>query len=143
MIGFHLGSATIGPALLLKLAKNIHLQTDNLSVMRLNTDRPNIHLVVHRMQHPLNLYEDLAFIIKKNLGPGDMPPPKFLVFFNLRGEAQAGTEYLRARLTPELRNKVKWFHSGMTDSFREKEMHVLIIGESYGEGSTDAAGMVS
>jgi len=31
----------------------------------------------------------------------------------------------------------------MTDSFQEKEMHALIIGESYGEGSTDAAGMVS
>jgi hypothetical protein len=42
-----------------------------------------------------------------------------------------------------LRDKVKWFHSGMTDDFREKEMHALIIGDSYGEGSTDAAGMVS
>jgi superfamily II DNA helicase RecQ len=78
MIGFHLGSATIGPALLPELAKNLHLQTDNLSVMRLNTDRPNIHLVVHRMQHPLNSYEDLMFIIKKNLGPGvDLHPAVF------------------------------------------------------------------
>jgi superfamily II DNA helicase RecQ len=111
--------------------------------MRLNTDRPNIHLVVRRMQHPLNSYEDLAFIIKKNHTPGDLTPPKFLVFFNSRGEAQAGAEYLRARLSPELRDKVKWFHSGMTDAFREQEMHALIIGESYGEGSTDAAGMVS
>ena len=94
MIGFHLGSATIGPALLLELANNLHLQTDNLSVMCLNTNRPNVHLVVHCMQHPLNSYEDLAFIIKKNLGPGDMPPPKFLVFFNSHGKAQAGSEYL-------------------------------------------------
>ena len=143
MIGFHLGSATIGPGLVPELVKNLHLRTDKLSVMRLNTDRPNIHLVVRRMQHPLNSYEDLGFIIKKNLGSGDAPPPKFLVFFNSRGEAQAGAEYLRARLSTDLRDKVKWFHSGMTDDFREKEMHALIIGESYGEGSTDAAGMVS
>lgn len=143
MIGFHLGSATIGPGLVPELTKNLHLRTDGLSVMRLNTDRSNIYLVVRRMQHPLNSYEDLGFIIKKNLGPGDTPPPKFLVFFNSRGEAQAGAEYLRARLSPELRDKVKWFHSGMTDGFREKEMHTLIIGESYGECSTDAAGMVS
>jgi len=94
MIGFHLGSVMIRPALLPELAKNLHLWTDNLSVMHLNTDRPNIHLVVHCMQHLLNSYEDLAFIIKKNLGPGDMPPPKFLVFFNSHGEAQAGAEYL-------------------------------------------------
>jgi hypothetical protein len=65
------------------------------------------------------------------------------VFFNSRGEAQAGAEFLRARLSPELRDKVKWFHSGMTDQFREDEMHALIIGESLGEGSTDAAGMAS
>jgi hypothetical protein len=117
MIGFHLGSATIGPGLVPELVKNLHLRTDGLSVMHLNADRSNIHLVVRRMQHPLNSYEDLGFIIKKNLGPGDTPPLKFLVFFNSRGEAQAGAEYLQARLSPELCDKVKWFHSGMTDSF--------------------------
>lgn len=66
-----------------------------------------------------------------------------MVFFNSRGEAQAGAEFLRACLSPELCDKVKWFHSGMTDQFREDEMHALIISESLGEGSTDAAGMVS
>ena len=81
--------------------------------------------------------------IKKNLGPRDEPPPKFLVFFNSRAEAQAGAEYLWACLSPELRDKVKWFHSRMTGEFCEEEIHALIIGESFGEGSTDAAGMVS
>ena len=118
---------------------------DNLAVMRHNTDRPNIFLVVERMKHPANSYEDLAFVIKKNfkLGPGDKCPPKFLVFFNSRGEAQAGAKFLRARLSPELCDKVIWFHSGMTDQFREDEMHALIIVELFSKGSTDAAGMVS
>ena len=120
-----------------------NLRKDSLAVMRRNMDRPNIFLVVECMKHPANSYEDLAFLIKKNLGPGDEPPPKFLVFFNSRAEAQAGAEYLRARISPELRDKVKWFHSGMTDKFCEEEMHALIISESFGEGSTDAAGMVS
>jgi superfamily II DNA helicase RecQ len=143
MIPFHLGSATVSKQLEPELVKNLHLRVDSLAVMRRNTDRPNIFLVVERMKHPANSYEDLAFIIKKNLGPGDKCPPKFLVFFNSRGEAQAGAEFLRARLSPELHDKVKWFHSGMTDQFREDEIHALIIGESFGEGSTDAAGMVS
>lgn len=143
MIPYNAGSATVGNEVELELIKNLHLRKDSLAVMRHNTDRPNIFLVVERMKHPANLYEDLAFLIKKNLGPRDKPPPKFLVFFNSRAEAQAGAEYLRARLSPELRGKIKWFHSGMTDEFREEEMHALIIGESFGEGSTDAAGMVS
>jgi len=143
MIPYHAGSATVGNEMESELVKNLHLRKDSLAVMRCNTDRPNIFLVVKRMKHPANSYEDLAFLIKKNLGPGDESPPKFLVFFNSRAEAQAGAEYLRARLSPELRDKIKWFHSGMTDEFREEEMHALIIGESFGEGSTDAAGMVS
>jgi len=45
MIGFHLGSVTIGPALVSELAKNLHLQTDDLSVMHLNTIGPTFTLL--------------------------------------------------------------------------------------------------
>ena len=55
---------------------------------------------------------------------------------------QVGAKFLRGCILPELCNKVKWFHSGMTDQFREDEMHALIIGESFGDGLTDVAGMV-
>ena len=73
----------------------------------------------------------------------DPKPNKFLVFFNSRVEAQAGSEYLKACLSPELKDKVNWFHSGMTDKFRESEIHVLLVGDVFGDGATDAAGMVS
>lgn len=94
------------------------------------------------MKHPANSFDDLAFIIKKNLKPGDLIPPKFLVFLNSRGEVQVGAEYLRAQLDPELRHKVKWFHSGMTDKYRKDLIHALLLGEDYGDAATDAAGMV-
>lgn len=71
MIPFHLGSATVSKQLEPELVKNLHLRVDSLAVMRRNTDRPNIFFVVERMKHPVNSYEDLAFIIKKYLGPGD------------------------------------------------------------------------
>jgi hypothetical protein len=44
------------------------------------------------MKHTTNSY-DLAFLIKKNLGPGNDSPLKFLVFFNSRAEVQAAAEY--------------------------------------------------
>jgi hypothetical protein len=31
----------------------------------------------------------------------------------------------------------------MTDEFREEEIHALVVGEVFGHGATDAAGMVS
>jgi hypothetical protein len=67
------------------------------------------------MQHPVSSYHDLAFVIKQHMTADDSRPPKFLVFFNSRAEAQAGAEFLRERLAPELRDKIKWFHSGMTE----------------------------
>lgn len=143
MIPFHLGSATLGKVSVPELAKNLHFRPESTTICRLNTDRPNIFLVVQKMKYPANSYEDLAFLIQKKMKLGDPKPPKFLVFFNSRSEAQAGAEYLRSRLSPELRDKIKWFHSGMTDEFREEEMNALIIGNVFGHAATDAAGMVS
>ncbi|KAF8222268.1 hypothetical protein L208DRAFT_1323593, partial [Tricholoma matsutake] len=62
-----------------------------------STDHPNIFFSVHKMEHPINSYHDLTFIIKQHSGPSPMTsgkPPKFLVFFNSRAEAQAGAEFL-------------------------------------------------
>jgi len=83
MIPFHLGSEMVSKQLESKLMKNIHICVELLVVMHHNTDKPNIFLIVEQMKDPENSYEDLAFIIKKNLQPGDKCPPKFLVFFYL------------------------------------------------------------
>ena len=85
-----LGSATIGPQMVPDISKNLHLRPDKTFIARLNTDRPNIFLVVERMKHPANLYEDLAFLIKKGMTADDPKPIKFLAFFNSRAEAQGG-----------------------------------------------------
>jgi hypothetical protein len=78
------------------LSKNLH--PNKTFIVHLNTDRPNIFLVVERMKHPANSYKDLAFLIKKGMMADDPKPIKFLIFFNSRAGAQAGSEYLRAHL---------------------------------------------
>ena len=139
-VGIHLGTATLPPDRVDTLKAELHLR-DDTSMFRMSMDRPNIFLAVHKMQSPVSSYHDLAFVIQKHLTP-DQPRPKFLVFFNSRAEAQAGAEFLRKQLSQELRDKVKWFHSGMTDEFREEEIHALQVGDVFGHAATDAAGMV-
>ena len=97
---------------------------------------------MHKMEHPINSYHDLASIIKQHMTSGDPKPPKFLVFFNSRAEAQARAEFLSEQLAAKLQDKVKWFHSGMTDEFREVEVHALLIDDVYGHAATDATGTV-
>ena len=95
------------------------------------------------MEHPIYSYHNLTFVIKQHIMSGDLKPLNFLVFFNSQAEAQVGAEFLRERLAPELLDKVKWFHSGMTDEFWEVEMHALLVSDVYGHAATDAASMVS
>ncbi len=108
----------------------------------MNTDRPNIFFRVQRMEYPINSYHDLAFLIPKDLDPDGPLPMKFLVFFNSCKEAEEGAKFLRSRLPPKLRDKVKWVHSSMTNEFREDAIHALKIGEDIGECATDAVGLV-
>jgi len=75
------------------LSKNLHLRSNKTFIAHLNTDRPNIFLVVECMKHPANSYEDLAFLIKKGMTADDRKPIKFLVFLT-QERRSAGSEYL-------------------------------------------------
>ena len=94
-VGLHLGTATLPPSRLNNLMTNLNFRPNHTQIFHMSTDRPNIFLV-RKMEHPLNSYHDLAFIIKLHMTGDDPHPPKFLVFFNSRAEAQAGAEYLHA-----------------------------------------------
>ncbi len=140
-VPYHLSTATLPPSLVGLLKKELWMSDDTV-VLCLNTDRPNIFFHVRRMEYPINSYHDLAFLIPKNLDPEGPLPCKFLVFFNSQGEAEAGARFLRSRLPPKLRDKVKWVHSGMTDEFCEEAIHALQVGDDIGACDTDAVGLV-
>lgn len=69
---------------------------------------------------------------------GNARPPKFMVFVNKRNEAQELTENEWENMSPELREKVVWFHSGMSPEFREDAIRKLQSGEIWGIICTDA-----
>ena len=68
------------PPQLEEIIANLHLQGDHTKIFHLSTDRLNIFLTVHKMQHPVSSYHDLAFVIKQHMTANDLQPPKFLVF---------------------------------------------------------------
>lgn len=92
-VPYHLGTATMPPNLVDPLIKELRLDT-NTTVLRLNTDRPNIFFWVRQMEYPISSYHDLAFLIPKDLDPDGPLPMKFLVFFNSRKEAEEGARFL-------------------------------------------------
>ena len=78
----------------------------------------------------------------KGLQAGDSIPPKFLVFFDNKKEAESVARFLGDRVSLKLREKLPWFHTGMTSFFRVEKVASFKDGKTWGLFSTDSGEMV-
>lgn len=92
---------------------------------------------------PANSFRDLDFLIPDCFREGDPAVPPFLVSFDNTKEAEKSVTYLRTRLPTSLSEKVCWFHSTMTQQYREDKVEAMREGSVWGLCCTDAFGMVS
>lgn len=136
-------SATLTKATISDITRLLHMHRDQTSVIRCSCSRPNIKIVVRKIKYARSSYADLGFLIPEGYKLGDPPPPKFLIFFDDIPDSINATLYLRQRLPPELRTKIKWFNSDMSTQFKETEAKNLISGETFGLCTTSSFGMVS
>jgi hypothetical protein len=134
-------SATLPPLVLQDVLQILGLKPQNIEHFRCSCDRPNIHLIVRPIRHSLSSFADLTFLLR-NWKPGDPPPPKFLVFFDNINDAVKACLSLMSLLPIEFRDKLKWFNSDMSKSFKENEPELLISGDTWGFFTTDSFGMV-
>ncbi|KAG1779314.1 hypothetical protein EV702DRAFT_1195288 [Suillus placidus] len=119
----------------------LHIRSENLVTIHVSTDHPNIKIGVCKIKYSLASYADLAFLIPTGMKIDDPPPLKFLVFFDSIQDGISAAKYLRVRLPPDLRDKVKWFNSDMTTEFKEAEVTNLVAGDTWGLCTTEAFGM--
>ncbi|KAG6808474.1 hypothetical protein H0H92_004013 [Tricholoma furcatifolium] len=141
-IPFYVASATLPTPILADITKTLRLRSDTVYIMRSN-DRPEIRLMVRGLGFPASSFKDLMFLIPNDVKYGDPgpSPAKFLVFFDNTKEAEAATKYLCNRLPRSLRKKVRYFHSTMTQAYRDDELQAFRRGETWGMCCTDAFGM--
>ncbi|QRV90456.1 Helicase conserved C-terminal domain [Ceratobasidium sp. AG-Ba] len=93
------------------------------------------------MQYSAQSFFDAAFLIPLGLTPESPFPRKFLLFMNSRAQCVAAGKFLRARLPPELRNRVVWVHSDMSREFCVQALEDLRAGRIFGIVCTDVVGM--
>ena len=142
-IKFVFASATFAPLVLQQIKTSFGLVSGTYEHIRRSNNRPNIHLHVQKIMHPVSSLLDLGFLIPENWKEGDAPSPKFLILFNSIAEAVDAAKFLRRRLPPEVRDYISWFHSDMSSTFKEDEVEWLRKGEIWGLCTTDAFGLVS
>lgn len=137
-----IASATLTKDTLSTISRLLHMHTDKIESIRRSSDRPNIKIGVKKIRYSLDSYTDLGFLIPGDWKDGDLPPLKFLVFFdNIQQSIQAAM-FLRQRLPPQLRDKIKWFNADMTTTYKEQELENLQNGETWGYCTTESFGMV-
>jgi superfamily II DNA helicase RecQ len=140
-IPFYITSATLPQCVLHDIKDILQVRNDAYHFQR-STDRPNIHLAVHKIKYSLGSFQDLAFLIPEGCSLQNQPP-KFLIFFDNISESIEAAKYLRSLLPPELRLLIKWFNADMSQTFRDEESAAFKDGERAGLCCTDSYGMVS
>ena len=140
-IPFYVASATLPASVLLDVVNILRLRSENIEHIIRSNDRPDIHLMVRSLVFPANSFKDLAFLIPTGFKEGDRLP-KFVVFFDNTKEAERATKYLRTLLPDSQHDKIMYFHSTMTQFFRDDELEAMKNSTTWGLCSTDAFGMV-
>ena len=148
-IPFYAVSATLPDAILDEVSNTLRLRHGNTVYLLRSNDRPDIRLMARRLAYPAKSFKDLDFLIPQtNLkayvhnNGGQSPIPKFVVFFDNMKEAESAAKHLRGLLPDILKEKVVWFHSVMTQEFREGNTDAFRDSDIWGLCATDSFGMV-
>jgi superfamily II DNA helicase RecQ len=101
-VPFMIASATLMADTLRDVKSLLHMHLENLLIVHMSTDRPNIKICVQKIRYSLSSYVDLAFLVPTGWTPADQVPQKFLIFFDSIQDAIGAAKYLQSRLPPEL-----------------------------------------
>jgi superfamily II DNA/RNA helicase len=141
-IPFYVTSATLSPAVLIDVGELLHLRPNETEKFLMSNDRPDLQIMVRSFVYPMNSYRDLAFLIPERVSE-DSPPPKFVVFFDDTKETEEACDWFRNQLPNSLRLKVGYFHSTMTQEYREENVEVLRESKKWGYFSSESYGVVN
>ncbi|KAF8334020.1 P-loop containing nucleoside triphosphate hydrolase protein, partial [Cantharellus anzutake] len=106
-----------------------------------SNDRGNLHYCVKKMVHSKDSYLDLAFLVPLGLKAENPIPVPFLVYCNSREDARLSAEYLQSRVSRELRKKIVWVHSSMSDEHKIRIVQQFNEGNLIGLTSTETLGL--
>ncbi|KAI0756195.1 P-loop containing nucleoside triphosphate hydrolase protein, partial [Daedaleopsis nitida] len=139
-IPYFIPSATLPDPLLESVMVTLQVQKAKTEVIRRSNDRPNIYLMVRKIEHSLTSYADLDFLIPSDWQPGVLIP-KFLVFFDNIEDSLQATDRLRRRLPAGYRDKILWYNADVSAELREQITEEFRDGQILGLLCTDAFGM--
>lgn len=133
-------SATLAQPIRNQVLETLQARKGHTRLIQRSNDRPNVYLTVQKLQHAQSGFKDLEFLI-----PDDWVPERhlrFLVFFDSIDESVRAAEILRNRLPREHQDRVVWFNSDNTSTYRNRTTNEFRDHKLCGLYCTDSFGMV-
>ncbi|KZV63589.1 P-loop containing nucleoside triphosphate hydrolase protein [Peniophora sp. CONT] len=141
-IPFLVTSATLPKHILKEVHEILQIRSDRHHLVHRSNDRPTIAISVRKIKYALNSFDDLAFLVSdKSSDAPQERPPKFCIFFDSISTSIKAARYLKRRVQPAFRSKIKWFNSDMTDAYKRTTLQQFKDGEIWGLCCTDSFGM--
>jgi superfamily II DNA helicase RecQ len=137
-------SATLSPRVKKEVLSKLQYGKDQYENIDVGNDRPNVTLAVRAMQHPLESYRDLDFIIPAGARrPSDIP--KSFIYADNVMKGLDIEDHITDLLAEELKalGLVRTYSAAFTKEYRMEVMRLFKEGIVRILICTDAAGMVS
>ena len=136
-------TATLTPRVKDDLITKLQLGNNHL-FLNTGNDRPNVAQVVRAMEHPMNTFRDLDFLVPENMNAREEIKKGFIYIDDIK-EGGAATDYLNACVCEDFRSEglVRPYNASMSKKYRKVDMDLFRRGIIRVLVCTDAAGMVS
>jgi superfamily II DNA helicase RecQ len=126
------------------LITKLQFNRDSYLFVNVGNDRPNVAQVVRAMEHPMNTFRDMDFLVLENIqSPEDIK--KGFLYCDDINLGSSIVDYLNARVNPKFRSQglIRPYNAAMSQKYRREVMRLFKEGIVRILVCTDAAGMVS
>ncbi|KAJ7486592.1 P-loop containing nucleoside triphosphate hydrolase protein [Mycena latifolia] len=135
-------SATLTHRVHMDILSKLQINPNDYIYVNISNDRPAVSQVVRSMEHPMNSYRDLDFLIPETTArPEDIP--KTFLYSDDTKDGAAIIDYLNARVPADFRARglARPYNASMSKEYRDTVMELFKAGVIRILVSTDAAGM--
>jgi len=136
-------TATLTPRVHRDVLQKLEYNPDDYVFINIGNDRPNVAQVVRAMEHPMNSFRDIDFVIPESItSPTDIP--KAFVFVDDITVGGELTDHLNGRVDEKFRHLglVRPYNAAMSKAYRRTALQLFKAGIVRVLVCTDAAGMV-
>ncbi|KAJ7443700.1 P-loop containing nucleoside triphosphate hydrolase protein [Mycena latifolia] len=133
-------SATLPARIRSDVLSKLQFSRDYISI-DIGNDRPNVSLVVRAIQHPLNTYADLDFVVAGITDPSEIK--KTFIYADNIATGVEIIDHLNELLPPEYQEQglIRPYNAALSKEYRKEAMRQFKSGEIRVLVCTDAAGM--